>query len=324
MFTLDLPDCMETFYTGASIHDMRPLPDSYYPGEYDVICGRGRRIYNHKGNENFRKLVDSRLADYKKSITKADKSYILCEVVAQVRALSPYGGFVKKCIQDNRWYEVGDFLSREKTSQAFRDALHDKYRSSNESKKTRRRGNRKKNRAGSQTVKKLDEEDTHNVVGSQIPEGLVEREFPSFLTVQMHSLMSKVTNIRSFSPSRDILLCDVDRDCDESRSLLYFQNINDIFRDVGDFDCPKFLDSSSYYESQIISAPQEFLDEYHQKFQSVRPTLEMEQIVEVPLSTSCDGAVDPYDEANLFDRLIELVGDLPLEGDPFTPEPLTE
>lgn len=36
------------------------------------------------------------------------------------------------------WHEVGDFLAREKTSQAFRDALHDRYKSSNISKKKRR------------------------------------------------------------------------------------------------------------------------------------------------------------------------------------------
>jgi hypothetical protein len=48
------------------------------------------------------------------------------------------GGFVKQD-SSGRWYEVGDFLAREKTSQAFRDALHDRYKSSNVSKKKRRK-----------------------------------------------------------------------------------------------------------------------------------------------------------------------------------------
>jgi hypothetical protein len=66
-----------------------------------------------------------------------DKSAVLNKVVDEVRLRSPHGGFVK---QDTEgvWHEVGDFLAREKTSQAFRDALHDRYKSSNVSKKKRR------------------------------------------------------------------------------------------------------------------------------------------------------------------------------------------
>jgi hypothetical protein len=59
--------------------------------------------------------------------------------VDQVRHQSPSGGFVKQDENTGRWYEVGDFLAREKTSQAFRDALHERYKSSNVSKKNRRR-----------------------------------------------------------------------------------------------------------------------------------------------------------------------------------------
>lgn len=74
---------------------------------------------------------------YRKARSKLDKSKVLSDVVEQVRQNSPRGGFVK---QDShgRWHEVGDFLAREKTSQAFRDALHENYKSSNVSKKKRR------------------------------------------------------------------------------------------------------------------------------------------------------------------------------------------
>lgn len=90
------------------------------------------------GNERFRRLVADCLQEYSDSSTKLEKSYILCAIVAQVRANSPDGGFVKKDHKDGRWYEVGDFLAREKTSQAFRDALYDQYKSSNTAKKMRR------------------------------------------------------------------------------------------------------------------------------------------------------------------------------------------
>jgi hypothetical protein len=112
------------------------LPD-FTPGEHDVICGRGRKAFNHIGNGNFRKLVESRLAEYSHVTTKLEKSYMLSEIVLEVRQKSP-GGFVKRDTTNGHWYEVGDFLAREKTSQAFRDALHDIYKSSNKAKKKRR------------------------------------------------------------------------------------------------------------------------------------------------------------------------------------------
>jgi hypothetical protein len=41
-----------------------------------------------------------------------------------------------------RWYEVGDFYAREKTSQMFRDCLHENYSSSNMTKKKKRQEER--------------------------------------------------------------------------------------------------------------------------------------------------------------------------------------
>ncbi|GKY91530.1 hypothetical protein MPSEU_000126400 [Mayamaea pseudoterrestris] len=77
------------------------------------------------------------LDEYSRAKSKLDKSGVLATVVAQIRSKTPNGGFVKQD-QYDRWYEVGDFLAKEKTSQAFRDALHERYKSSNVSKKKRR------------------------------------------------------------------------------------------------------------------------------------------------------------------------------------------
>ena len=46
---------------------------------------------------------------------------------------------MKQDTKTGKWFEVGDFLAREKTSQAFRDALHEDYRSSKKSKHEKRR-----------------------------------------------------------------------------------------------------------------------------------------------------------------------------------------
>jgi hypothetical protein len=114
------------------------LAEDFTPGDDDVICGRGKKCYSHKGNKRFRERVILMLDEYKRAKSKLDKSNVLSRVVDQVRHQSPSGGFVKQSATTGRWFEVGDFLAREKTSQAFRDALHDRYKSSNLAKKQRR------------------------------------------------------------------------------------------------------------------------------------------------------------------------------------------
>ena len=117
--------------------NMTLLPDNFEPGADDVICGRGKKCYNHIGNERFRQRVLTFLDEYSLAKSKLDKSGVLSKVVDEVRQHSPNGGFVKQDA-NGKWHEVGDFLAREKTSQAFRDTLHDRYKSSNLSKKKRR------------------------------------------------------------------------------------------------------------------------------------------------------------------------------------------
>jgi hypothetical protein len=122
---------------GTTTSNMTPLADDFEPGIEDVICGRGKKCYTHIGNERFRERVLTFLDEYSLAKSKLDKSGVLSKVVDEVRQFSPRGGFVKQDT-NGKWHEVGDFLAREKTSQAFRDALHDRYKSSNLSKKKRR------------------------------------------------------------------------------------------------------------------------------------------------------------------------------------------
>lgn len=114
------------------------LSEDFVPTMRDVVCGRGKKCYSHAGNELFKTRVEGVLDEYSRAKSKLDKSGVLNRVVAEVRRASPGGGFVKQD-ESGRWYEVGDFLAREKTSQAFRDALHERYKSSNVSKKKRRK-----------------------------------------------------------------------------------------------------------------------------------------------------------------------------------------
>ena len=66
-----------------------------------------------------------------------EKGYIISLVYDEICEQAGIGGFIKKD-EHGRWYDVGEFLAREKVSQAFRDALQDKYKSSTASKRKRR------------------------------------------------------------------------------------------------------------------------------------------------------------------------------------------
>jgi hypothetical protein len=113
------------------------LAVDYTPTVHDVLCGRGYKTWT--GNQAYRATVYSKLEEYSAAHTKLEKTAILCQIVNKVREKSIDGGFIKKCPETRRWYEVGDFLAREKTSQYFRDALHEQYRSSGQSKYKRRK-----------------------------------------------------------------------------------------------------------------------------------------------------------------------------------------
>jgi GR25 family glycosyltransferase involved in LPS biosynthesis len=154
----------------AKAHIAKNLPFEYRLGENDVYCGRERQYNNHIGNLRFNTIVEANLERYCNARNKKEKSSIIYEVVDQVRANSPGGGFVKRSVKSTIWYEIGDTLAvstisasilirkfgfcfsnfydmyhlcfsyffsikREKTSQAFRDATVGMYKSSVHEKK---------------------------------------------------------------------------------------------------------------------------------------------------------------------------------------------
>jgi hypothetical protein len=96
---------------------MTLLPEAFASGPMDVICARGKRAFNHSGNQRFRAMIDSRLVEYSKATSKLEKSVIVSKVVNSVRGASPEGGFVKQ--KGGNWYEVGDHIAREKIGQRY-------------------------------------------------------------------------------------------------------------------------------------------------------------------------------------------------------------
>jgi hypothetical protein len=67
--------------TGQAAHKTTLLPDGYELGEYDVICGRVSRCFNHIGNKQSRQVVDDRLEQYMATTCKHEKTYIIIEIV---------------------------------------------------------------------------------------------------------------------------------------------------------------------------------------------------------------------------------------------------
>lgn len=124
--------------TSRGFDQMTPLAPGYTPGDDDVLVGRGKKCLAHTGNLRFKQIVATKLGAYLAAECRVDKTAILMDVIAQVRTNSLCGGFIKQNPSTGQYFEVGDFLAKEKTAQAFRDALHEYYSSSNPSKKKRR------------------------------------------------------------------------------------------------------------------------------------------------------------------------------------------
>jgi hypothetical protein len=267
---------------------LRLLPESFHPSEQDVICGRGRKIFMHIGNERFRKLVAGRLQEYSSTSTKLEKSRIICEMVVHVRTNNPHGGFVKMSTEDGRWYQLRDFLSREKTSQAFRDALSGQYRSTTESKKLRR--SRMKHRTVSEGAQ-LKHQSAINGVKAQCAANPSVFEDPLPLVTP-----TKGTGVDIYQPSTQEFI------------LHYFDwashNVMALLEASDEFDLIEGEESSAIipFDYETFEAP-----EFTTKFNQVT-----EQAV-----------VGELDEASIFERLVFLADKiLDNGGDPLEPIPL--
>lgn len=94
-------------------HNKPPLPESYTPTQHDVVVGKGKKHFMHRGNIMLRNLVSAKLAEYSEAITKAGKSEIISNVVDHV---NNKGAFIKRG-PTGKWVYAEDRLCREKCSQ---------------------------------------------------------------------------------------------------------------------------------------------------------------------------------------------------------------
>ncbi|CAB9529066.1 Nitrilase family, member 2 [Seminavis robusta] len=113
--------------------------DDFVPSKNFVICGRGKKSYGHVGNQYFLHVVAGRINDYARADTKQAKSEIVQKIV---REIDEKGGFIRQDEATGQFYRAEDGAGREKTSQALRDCLKHKYKSSKDIKKTNRKAKR--------------------------------------------------------------------------------------------------------------------------------------------------------------------------------------
>jgi hypothetical protein len=93
------------------------------PNVNDVLCGRGGNVNSHRGNEQFRALVEKRKRVYLTARFKREKRLIASSIVTEIRGMNPSGRFLtRKGNRDSgHWYDIGDEKARDKTSQALRE-----------------------------------------------------------------------------------------------------------------------------------------------------------------------------------------------------------
>jgi len=93
--------------------------------ENDVLSGRGGATNVHVGNRFFRSLIDAHREKYLRA-KKNDKPEISRSIVSIIRRRN--GAFLKKDESSGLFFEIGDDLAREKTSQALRQRAPDHRR----------------------------------------------------------------------------------------------------------------------------------------------------------------------------------------------------
>ena len=127
---------IKTFKTQAHQHKKSlRLGRDFYPSSFDVICGRGKRAYEHAGNRTFRSMCSAYLESYEHASNRLEKSSITMEIVNKVKSESPTKtGFVRQDQETFEWHIVEDHLARDKVGHSFRDIIKARKKALNDSK----------------------------------------------------------------------------------------------------------------------------------------------------------------------------------------------
>ncbi|GAX10370.1 hypothetical protein FisN_3Lh585 [Fistulifera solaris] len=109
----------------TTIEPTRTAPQTWFsqPSDHDIVCGRGKSICAHAGNQKFRRMIVARREEYQSTLKRDDKARITAEVVqALCNGPSP-SRFLIKDTETDLYREVDMEYAREKVSHALRSRL---------------------------------------------------------------------------------------------------------------------------------------------------------------------------------------------------------
>jgi hypothetical protein len=96
-----------------------PMPESFFPGKTDVVCGKGNAYSNLPGNMLYTAIIRRNMHSYLNTPKRNEKSLI---IKAALGELTSQGcRFVKKDRKTNQWFELSQKKVHEKVGHAFRD-----------------------------------------------------------------------------------------------------------------------------------------------------------------------------------------------------------
>ncbi|CAB9498343.1 expressed unknown protein [Seminavis robusta] len=115
-------DSMESEILAAEKNDPEVcLGEDFVPGNWDVVCGRGKNWLEHISNRRFRLLVAIYLPQYE-TIRRTTKSIVINTIVATIQNAGGQG-FVKQKEGSSSWYRISSKDAHEKVSHCLRDCL---------------------------------------------------------------------------------------------------------------------------------------------------------------------------------------------------------
>jgi hypothetical protein len=109
--------------SASNLGDLTPLPSDFTPGEFDVVCGRGKGSYNAPGCKKLRALIREYIPEYTAARSKFDKTTVLSQIVDVIQSQSNHTAkFVKKDAS-GAWCEISNDQAREKVGHTMRETI---------------------------------------------------------------------------------------------------------------------------------------------------------------------------------------------------------
>ena len=105
-----LSDCLKLAF--QKFANIRFHHSSWFALHLLQLCGRGKQVSDHEGNQRLRSIVSTSIDQYERS-NRQEKSALVRSIVQKIQNASPMGGFVRKD-SNGQWYDIGTSNAHEK------------------------------------------------------------------------------------------------------------------------------------------------------------------------------------------------------------------